>query len=84
MSDFECTAAIAWRTEALEHDDLTTASGVKVSDTCADAAVKELEQGKIPLIIDRKMPDGSHELWHASELSAPTAPLFSDAFLKPT
>lgn len=31
-------------------------------------AVEELNQGKIPLIIRRKMPDGSHEDWSVDEL----------------
>lgn len=31
-------------------------------------AVEELNQGKIPLIIRRKMPDGSWEDWNVDEL----------------
>lgn len=31
-------------------------------------AVEELNQGKIPLIIRRKLPDGTHEDWNVDEL----------------
>lgn len=31
-------------------------------------AVEELNQGKIPLIIRRRLPDGSYEDWNVSEL----------------
>lgn len=33
-----------------------------------EIAMKELRQRKIPLIIRRKLPDGSHEDWSVDEL----------------
>lgn len=38
-----------------------------------DVAVAELEEGKLPMMIPRELPDGSREVWRLDQLRLPRA-----------
>jgi DNA-directed RNA polymerase I, II, and III subunit RPABC2 len=38
-----------------------------------DVAVAELEEGKLPMMLPRELPDGTRELWRLDQLRLPKA-----------
>ena len=70
MTRYELVKVIASRVEQI-----TTGSPYAIApdedDTPIDIAIKELEQGRLPMMIERTLPDGSKEELHLADLIVP-------------
>lgn len=70
MTRYELIRVIASRVEQI-----TTGSPYTVKpdddDTPIDIAIKELEAGKLPMMLERTLPDGSKESVHLKDLIVP-------------
>ena len=70
MTRYELIKVIASRVEQI-----TTGAPYSIApdedDTPVDIAIKELEQGKLPMMIERTLPDGSKEELRLADLIVP-------------
>lgn len=70
MTRYELIRVIASRVEQI-----TTGSPYAIKpdpeDTPIDIAIKELEQGKLPMMLERTLPDGSKEDVRLADLIVP-------------
>ena len=72
LTKFEYTRIIGERTAQLQQgaDPMINLRNHNISN-CREIAELELEKKRVPLIIRRFLPDGSHEDWGLSELIIP-------------
>lgn len=70
MTRYELVRIVSSRVEQI-----TTGSPFTIKpdedDTPLDIAIKELEQGKLPLVLERTLPDGSTEVIRLADLIIP-------------
>lgn len=70
MTIYEKAYIIGVRAAQLS-DDAPPFVDIGTMTDCIQIATKELTEKKLPFIIKRKMPDGTHEYWPIDELLIP-------------
>ena len=68
LTPFERAGLIACRAQQLAMGAPTTLGDVPAGAGARDVARAELAQRKMPLMVCRKMPDGSREIWRLRDL----------------
>lgn len=70
MTRYELVKVVSLRVEQLSTGCRPTIR-VDNSDSPLDIAIKELEEGRLPMMLDRFLPDGTRESVHLSTLLPP-------------
>lgn len=75
MTKIELAKVVSERVKQLEHNAPTTLSPEELGwrlDDVIQIAFLELVYGKSPMLLERRLPNGTYEVWNVNELELPS------------